>query len=110
MVLLYSAVLWVIFLLVTVVVLIIGGYSRGAPDLVMRAIGLISSTCAFILSILPQRYVFFNSNDTVTTVNVTVDFSQGGTDLLSYLFTTISLLLMVLSIAQLIVTAMPEGP
>jgi hypothetical protein len=109
LVLLYSFTLWILFLVITIVVFIVGGYSRGIPDLVLRVVGLISSTCLFILSILPQRYIFFNANDTITTVNVTVDFSPTSADILSYLWTTISLLLMVLSIMELIVTEMREN-
>ena len=100
----FSWTLWILLTVITLMSLIIAGYSRTVNDMVLRALSLVTSIGMIVFSITPQRYYFFYDNSTVKTIDQTLVF----TDILTDFWITVSVLFAGLCATMLVITALPE--
>jgi len=100
----FSWTLWILFTVITLVSLIIAGYSRTVNDMMLRALSLVTSIGMIVVSVTPQRYYFFYDNSTVKTITQTLVF----TDILAEFWIIMSMMFASICATMLVITALPE--
>ena len=111
-----SFILLIVFWIVSVIMLIladIGSFERNWVNMKIKGIGVIFSTGAVVISVLPQRYDIATTANTIVYYNQTVDVTAPGagglTTPIDFLKFIVSMMILVLALLDFLITTMEDA-